>query len=156
MSDTSRSSKTLNVAALLSDLTSLRVCENQAAAQDLVSARPTHSLAQANTKDMTGVSSATHGGASSLPSDPDLARAHNLINLHQTVEAAQESEEGSKLVELQSARERVRRAVASLGLDTRSNISESLRQSDTKVMEEEAEPPGDADEEDVDELEAWS
>ncbi|KAF2756648.1 hypothetical protein EJ05DRAFT_477753, partial [Pseudovirgaria hyperparasitica] len=95
----------MQIAEILSDLTSLRACDH-AAAMALVSARPpSESSGQV-------VSSGQDQTAAASEADPDIARARDLVELHRAVKVAHR--QGTLEMELEQARESVRKAVAGL------------------------------------------
>ncbi|KAJ9669087.1 hypothetical protein H2201_000913 [Coniosporium apollinis] len=92
----------MRIAEILSDLTSLRVCD-PAAALALVSARPSTSTATQPSKAPERPDTATE------EDDPDLARAKDLVELHYKVKVAHTG--GAMDRGLMEARDAVRRAV---------------------------------------------
>ncbi|KAF1989651.1 hypothetical protein K402DRAFT_302897, partial [Aulographum hederae CBS 113979] len=98
---------TMRVAEILSDLTSLRVCEPSAALA-LVSARPPPPSSSFTTS--TNLTTATSTQRTDeADADPDLTRAKDLVELHYAVKVAHaRGELGGQLAE---ARDGVRRAV---------------------------------------------
>ncbi|WPG98892.1 Hypothetical protein R9X50_00169200 [Acrodontium crateriforme] len=93
------SSCKMRVAEMLSDLTSLRVCD-PAAAQALTSVRPSK-LVSTQSPEQT----------STEKNDPDLKRARDLLDLHSTVKLAHQDGIDK---ELNAAREDVARVMRSL------------------------------------------
>ncbi|KAI9710103.1 MAG: hypothetical protein M1820_002905 [Bogoriella megaspora] len=90
----------MKTAEVLSDLTSLRVCD-PSAALTLVKARPESSPEAKQSPEKPG--NAT---------DPDTARAKDLVELHYAVKVAAQENELSQ--ELADARDNARRAMAGL------------------------------------------
>ncbi|EON64321.1 hypothetical protein W97_03552 [Coniosporium apollinis CBS 100218] len=91
----------MRTAEILSDLTSLRVCDPTAALA-LVSARP-------STTTSTQASQTPEQPDALAEDDPDLARAKDLVELHYKVKVAHTG--GAVDRGLMEAREAVRRAV---------------------------------------------
>ncbi|KAI9662430.1 MAG: hypothetical protein M1821_008597 [Bathelium mastoideum] len=90
----------MQVADILSDLTSLKVCD-QSAALALVTARPDQSSPAATP-------STQNGNAT----DPDLARAKDIVELHYSVKVAARENDLSR--ELEHARDQVRHALSGI------------------------------------------
>ncbi|KAF2234504.1 hypothetical protein EV356DRAFT_532813 [Viridothelium virens] len=89
----------MQIAEILSDLTSLRVCDPSAALA-LVTARPESTSSASATSAKTDTST-----------DTDLSRAKDIVRLHYSVKVALQENDLSR--ELLDAREKVRHALAS-------------------------------------------
>ncbi|KAF2436390.1 hypothetical protein EJ08DRAFT_691562 [Tothia fuscella] len=101
----------MRVAEVLSDLTSLRVCD-PTAAQSLVSARP--SPPSSSTEAVKAKTAAALQKGKSVQEDTDLQRAKDLIDLHYKVKVAHEN--GRADEGLEGARRDVRAVLRGLGL----------------------------------------
>ncbi|QDS68181.1 hypothetical protein FKW77_010481 [Venturia effusa] len=99
----------MKVAQVLSDLTSLRVCD-QKAALDLVSARPSTTSTSAGSVEAVRQHTAALLAGTKDDNDPDLQRAKDLVELHYAVKVKHLSK-GTGEVEADESLEDARHAV---------------------------------------------